>query len=218
MATAQKAAEVKQKLGKDTLDIDPAINAAIEAEKTTIETMKKKLEGMEEVLATPDLPKWMPERWGNQRLTIATPGTMQNDPFYIPEFVDVGISRRRVATHRWIRGQFHILTPDGQGKYRWCSKRRIPVHKMNGFRFSSYKDLFTGTGLFEEGSGDTVWNGDAVLMQVSMDGYERFRRQVEETRAFFEGSHGNEFFQLAQNAGVPSFREDIDRGVREFVT
>ncbi len=221
MATVQQAAEVKKKLGKDTLDIDPAIDAAIKAEQDTIAAMKARLKDMETVLNTPDAPKWIPERWGDKRLTIASPGHMEMDPFYIPEYVETTNSpprKRRVATHSWIRGQFQLLTADGRGKYRWCSRRRIPVHKMNGFRFASYEKLFKDTGLFESGSGDTVWNGDAVLMWVSLDGYDKFRRQVEETRAFLEGSHGNDFFHLAGQAGAPSFRDDLERGVREFMT
>jgi hypothetical protein len=209
----QRKAETRQALNKsgDTLDADAAVDAAINAEAAVREA--------EKVINTPDAPEWMPERWGNQRLTIATPGNLKDDPFYIPETVETTAGGvRRVATHRWIRGQFHILTPDGRGKYRWCSRQRSPIHKRYGFRFSSYSKLFNGTGLFESGNGDTIWNGDAVLMEISLDGWEKMVKDTADRRAFLEGSYGNEFFQRAQNVGAPSFKDDLNRDVREWMT
>lgn len=210
-----RKAETRQKLNKmgAVTDVDIAAEAALKSEAEA----RKELKEMEEVQSTPDKP--MPERWGYQRLTIATPGTIAPDPFYIPETVELTTGgRRRIATHRWIRGQLHVLTSDGQRKFRWCSRRKIPIHKRYGFRFASYRELFDNTGLFESGPGDTVWNGDAVLMSISLDGWERMRQQTEELRKWLDGSFGNEFFQKAQNAGVPSFQEDPDRGVREMMT
>lgn len=196
---------------KQTTDADLAAEAALEAE--------QRLREMEEVQKTPDMPPRLPDRWGDQRLTIATPGTLRDDPFYIPEFIE-GADKvmKRVATHRWINGQFHIFNRRGDCKFRWCAKQRIPVHKRYGFRYCSYRDLFEGTGYFESGPGDTIWNGDVVLMEISIDGWERQCRQTAELRSYMEGSYGNEFFQHGNTSGVPTFREDLDRGVREYMT
>lgn len=196
---------------KKVTDADIAVEAALGAE--------KRLAEMERVMKTPDMPPGLPERWGDKRLTIATPGTLRDDPFYIPEFVEGpnGV-QRRVAVHRWINGQFHILNAKGDGKFRWNARGRIGIHKRYGFRFVSYRKLFDGTGLFESGPGDTIWNGDVVLMEIGMEGWERMCRDTAELRGYLEGSYGNEFYHHGDSAGVHTFHEDLEKGTREYMT
>jgi len=218
MAGTKKTQEPKEGLSNVTTDASIAADKALKDE----ESLRTKLGEMKEVIETPDMPSRLPKRWGtNKRLTFATPGTMQRDPFYIPEFVMTNSNppvRRRVSTHRYIDGQLHILTPDGKAKYRWTNTGKIGIQQRYGFRFADYDGLFDGTNLFEKRQGNSIWNGDVVLMYIPLSGWEKIRRERAEIRAYMEGSYGSDFFQHAQDTGTPSFQEDARRGVREFMT
>jgi hypothetical protein len=211
-----KKAEPKPDLSNVVTDASIEADVALTKEAD----LRKQLEDLKEIHATPDMPSRLPKRWGeNKRLTFATPGTLQRDPFYIPEFVETKTSgvRRRVSVHRYINGQLHILTPDGRAKYRWTSVGKIGIQKRYGFRFSPYDGMFDGSGLFEKRD-NRVWNGDVVLMYIGLDGWEDQRKRVRELNAYLEGSYGSDFFQTAQDTGTPSFVDDENRGVREFMT
>lgn len=209
-------AKAKQDLSNVTTDASIAADKALKEE----ETLQARLKERQEVEESPDMPTMIPKRWGDsRRLTFASPGTIQRDPFYIPEFVDTGSGgKRRVAVHRYINGQLHVLTPDGRAKYRWTNRGKIAIQKRYGFRFSSFKGLFDGSGLFEKKEGDTVWNGDVVLMHIGLEHWEKKCRETAELRGYLEGAYGSQFFQNAQDTGVPSFQDDMRRGVREMMT
>ena len=210
-----KKSTVRIKPG-DTLDIAPKVEAAVSKEKLSVAEAKKQIEEIQST-ERPELP-----RWGDKGpLTIASPGSIVPDPLYIPEYVDVNDgTTRRVALFRVIRGQRHTLTADGQRKFRWCKKdsQRIAIHKSYGYRFSSYSSLFANTGLFEQGPGDMVLNGDLVLMEISLDGWERLHEEKMRLQLMLEGSHINDLAAEGERYGVPTFVEDRNRGVREFLT
>lgn len=215
---AEKKEEAAKRKKLEALETDASVAAdkAMAAEQDLAEQIKER----QEVEETPDMPSMLPKRWGeNRRLTFATPGTLQRDPFYIPEFVETNTgARRRVSTHRHINGQLHILTPDCRAKYRWTNTGKIGIQKRYGFRFATYDGLFGGTGLFERKDGDTIWNGDVVLMFIPMAAWEKKRDETEEMKNYMEGGYGSQFFQHAQDSGTPSFQDDMGRGVREFMT
>ena len=76
-----------------------------------------------------------------------------------------------------------------------------------------------GLGLDEiERQGDTVWNGDVVLMYIPLQAWEAQRARVEELKNYMDGAYSSDFFQQAQDSGVPSFQDDTNRGVREYMT
>jgi hypothetical protein len=216
---AKDAEELQKQADLMNVETDAQI-AVAEAEKEEL-ALAEKLKEQQEVEATPDMPTLLPKRWGDsRRLTFASPGTIQRDPFYIPETVETNESgvRRRVAKHQWINGQLHVLTHDGRGKFRWTNPSKIGIQKRYGFRFASYDGLFKGTGLFEKRDGDTIWNGDVVLMWIPMAAWEKKCQQTKELKDYLEGSYGSDFFQASQDRGVPSFQDDMQRGVREFMT
>ena len=194
---------------------------AADAALTDEQTLAEKLKEAQEVEGTPDRPSMLPKRWGeSRRLTFATPGTMQRDPFYIPEFVETtdGRIKRRVSYHQYINGQLHILTRDGRSKFRWTSLGKIDIQRRYGFRFENYDVLFGGTQMFEKRGGSQIWNGDVVLMSIGLDHWEKKVRETREIQNMMEGSYGSDFFHKAQSVGAPSFQDDVDRGVREYMT
>ena len=217
----KKPSAVAEKLAKsgDTLDIQPAVDEA-KAQLASDELEAKRIiEEINEVRNTPDMPK----RWGagGGKLTFATPGYMIQDPTYIPEYVELNNGgRRHVCNHRFIRGQFHLLSSDSTRKFRWCrlDSRKIPIHQRYGFQYVSYKKLFKDTSLFTEGPNDRVINGDMVLMEISMDGYERMNAERIRLQSQYEGTEGAELFSEAEAMGVHSFRDDEKRAVREYMT
>ena len=219
---AKKAAFLKAVKPGDTLDIAPAVEAQKQQEIVIEADAKRIVAEISAIEAQPDFPKV--ERWGARgKLTISSPGTIVEDPTYIPEFVEThGGFKRRVCRHVVIDGQTVVLTADSQRKFRWCRKddpTRISTHKRRGFRFSSYPALFDDTGLFEESTGTKhVVNGDLVLMEISMDGWERMRAEKKRLQAALEGSYGNELFAAGARSGVPTFKDDMKRGVREYMT
>jgi hypothetical protein len=218
MATKKKLTKTQEDFLKsgDTLDIAPVVEQARAQEVTNLAEARRIVSEISEVQNYEEKV----ERWGDRGpLTIASPGSIVEDPFYIPEVVHTydGIARR-VANHRVISGSMHTLTADSQRKYRWCRPDKINLHKRRGFGFSKYKELFQDTGLFEEGSGSTVRNGDNILMEISLDGWERMCEERDRLQAQLSGSEGNELFQEGNARGVPTFREDFKRGVREYYT
>lgn len=223
---AKKQTDALAKKG-DTSDFmtSPVQQEIATQDKFNVQEAEKAIEEISLLERTQDFPRGNPiERWGQHaKLTIATPGHIVDDPTYIPEIVDLSDgSRRRIANHRIIDGQLVVLTADSQRKYRWCrcnDNTRLSTHKRRGFRFSSYKDLFAGTGLFEDwGPMHQVRNGDLVLMEISMDGWERMRLEKKRLQAALEATYGDELFSAGQSSGVPTFKEDFNRGVREYMT
>ena len=105
-------------------------------------------------------------------------------------------------------------------KYRWCRNdgRKIPLHQRRGYVYEKYSATFEDTGLFQSGPGDTVKNGDLVLMKIYMDGWEKMRQEKKNLQAMLEGNIGSELFQTGADHGVPTFKDNIDTGVREFYT
>lgn len=206
----------------DVLDIQPTVDAFKEVEMLNVEAAKAAVKEIEEIQNAPDFPKI--ERWGHKGpLTIASPGDIVEDPTYIPESVETNSGgRRRIACHRIIEGQTVVLTADGRRKFRWCRYKdatRISSHRRRGFRFEDYRKLFKGTGLFEDvGVDHQIHNGDLVLMSIPMDGWERMRAEKKRLQAALEASHGSELFDAGARAGVPTFKEDFNRGVREYYT
>ena len=203
----------------------PVQQAVVAQEKFNVKEAEAAVKEIEMLERTQDFPRGNPiKRWGqHSKLTIATPGDIVDDPTYIPEVVDlVDGTRRRIANHRIIDGQLVVLTADSQRKYRWCrstDNTRIATHKRRGFRFSDYKALFAQTGLFEDwGPMHQVRNGDLVLMEISMDGWERMRLEKKRLRAALEATYGDELFSAGTKSGVPTFKEDFNRGVREYMT
>lgn len=211
----------KQKIAlkkSEKLDFEPALNKAKADMAAEALAQKEWMQEVESISREPELPK----RWGTQkRLTVATPGHLISDPTFIPETVELTTGgSRRVATHRWIDGQFRILTADGSGVYRWCANipQRLSIHKSHGFRFSSYTKLFEDTGLFESNPSRWVINGDLVLMEISLDGWERQQTQARKIRSALEGAYGSELFAAGQRYGAPTFIENHETGVREYYT
>lgn len=214
-----KTTEALKKSG-DTLDIAPAFKEFKGAEVMSVDAMKLAIKEIEEVQSTPDMPK----RWRGDRgpMTIASPGDIVEDPTYIPEYVTTrdGI-KRHVANHRIIDGQLVILTKDSLMKYRWCRDdgRRIPLHQRRGYIYEKYSQTFEDTGLFQSGRGDTVKNGgDLILMKIYMDAWEKMRKEKRNLQAALEGAIGGELFQAGQDQGVPTFKDNIKAGTREFMT
>lgn len=203
----------------DTLDIAPAFAAFQGAEKMSTEAMKLRVKEIEEVQRTPDMPK----RWRSDKgpLTIASPGDIVEDPSYIPEHVATrdGV-KRHIANHRIIDGQLVILTKDSQMKYRWGRNdgKRIPLHQRRGFVFEKYSQTFADTGLFTEGPGDTVKNGDLILMKIYLDAWEKMRAEKKRLQEALEGNIGSELFQMGADQGVPTFRDNMKSGTREYMT
>ena len=213
----KRTVEVKE---NDTLDIQHVVDAHIAGEIQSSKEMAAAVREMDEIVATPDFPP--AKRWGNKgRLTIMSPGTVVEDPTYIPEYVETRSGfKRHIANHRTINGQNVVLTSDSQRKYRWCAKspKKIALHKRRGYRFSSYKALFEDTDLLECVTGDIVQNGDLYLMEISLDGWESMVAERQRLQSALEGSYGNELFSQGQRFGVPTFKEDANRGVREYYT
>jgi hypothetical protein len=216
-----KNTETSQKLAKsgDTLDMAPIVKEFKETERMSYAEMKAAIAEIDAVQNTPDMPK----RWGDkgERLTIATPGTMVDDPTYIPEYVRTRDGfKRHVTNHRVIDGHMHILTPDSQEKLRWCRDdgRKIPLHQRRGFTYVKYSKTFADTGLFQEGPGDTVKNGDLILMKIYLDGWERMRKEKNNLQSLLEGAAGQELFQTGESTGTPTFKDNLETGVREFYT
>lgn len=212
-ATAEKLAK-----GGDTLDIAPVVEQFKAAEALSVEEIKAAIVEIDEVQKTPDMPK----RWGDRGgLTIASPGNIVDDPTYIPEIVKTrdGVARH-VSNHRIIDGQMHTLTKDSREKYRWCRDdgRKIPIHQRRGYRFERYSQTFADTGLFTEGPGDTVKNGDLLLMKIYLGAWEKMREEKLRLQSALEGNQGNELFSAGASAGVPTFKENTKTGVREMYT
>lgn len=200
-----------------TLDIDPAVEQAIKSEET-IEEKVAELQNIE--AATQEEQSPLAQRWGNNRLTDATPGHLAFDPSYIPEYIELSDrSTRRISKHVYIRGQFRTLTADGHGFFCWSSRRKIKIRKAMGYKLAKWSELMEGSReIFEKGESDTIWNGDGVLMYVSLDGWERMRDRAVKLRSELEGAAGADFFRHASQANVPSFKDDLERGVREMMT
>ena len=218
---SKKSSAVKEKLAKsgDTLDMAPVVEEFRAAEVMGVAEMKRNVAEINEVQHAPDMPK----RWGAGRgkMTIATPGTIVDDPTYIPEIVTTrdGV-QRNVSRHRVIDGQLVVLTADGQSKYRWCRDdgRKIPLHQRRGFTFEKYSATFEDTGLFTRGEGNTVRNGDIILMRIYLDGWEKMRAEKRRLQSILEGDTGGELFAAGAQAGVPTFKDNIKTGTREFYT
>ncbi len=219
--TPRKTNKTTEALAKsgDTLDTGPAFKQFQGAEKMSVDAMKMAVKEIDEIQSTPDLPK----RWRSDRgpLTIASPGNIVEDPSYIPERVTTrdGIERH-VSNHRIIDGQAVILTKDSQMKYRWCRNdgRKIPLHQRRGYVYEKYSQTFADTGLFVQGPGDTIKNGDLILMKIYMDAWEKMRTEKKNLQAALEGAIGGELFQAGQDQGVPTFKDNIKTGTREFYT
>jgi hypothetical protein len=200
----------------DKLDFAPTL-----AQQKVLEaaTAKQFIQDVEEMQAQPDIPK----RWGSDRgkLTILSPGNIVEDATYIPEYVRTFDGRERcVSRHRVINGNLHVLTPSADKKYRWClnDPQKFSLHKRRGWDTSRYSWLFADTGMFKAGLGDTVENGDLVLMEISLDGWDRICAEKRRLQALLESddAQGSELFAEGNRYGVPTFRDDIGRGVREF--
>src|SRR3990167_9218142 len=68
----------------DELDIQHVVDAHLAGEAMNATDMAQAIREIEEIEKTPDFPKI--KRWGNKGpLTIASPGTIVEDPTYIPE-------------------------------------------------------------------------------------------------------------------------------------
>ena len=73
--------------------------------------------------------------------------------------------------------------------------------------------------MFEDfGPMHQIRNGDLVLMKISMSGWERMRKEKNNLQRALEGTFGDELFADGQRMGVPTFKEDFNRGVREYMT
>lgn len=216
---AKKQSSIKLKAG-DRLDIQPAVDKANAEDRREGLALRERVAEFEKLARTSNDA---PTRWGEhgRRLTIATPGYLIQDPTYIPETVECSDGTvRRVCKHAWINGQYTQLTADGQKKYRWMHNHplRFAVVTGFGYRFTSYKKTFANTPLFSEGPQDRVVNGDNVLMEIYLDGWEKLKKEVDQYRAALEGATGNDLFELGVQTGTPTFKEDFGRGVREFYT
>lgn len=200
----------------DSIDMQPKVKEALAIEAADLEAARRFVEEVDSIQAEPQMP-----RWGGGRLTIATPGDMVDDPSYIPDVVELRSGgSRRVACHRVINGQLRCLTADSSELFRWCkfTTQRISIHKGHGYRFARYSELFEDTGLFEKGEGDVVRNGDLVLMKIPLDGLRRLIERRNKVQAAYEQAVGQETFEAGTALGVPTFRDDFKRGVREFYT
>jgi len=143
----------------------------------------------------------MQERDPARRLTNTAPSFMPPDFTEIPDMVDFNDGTRRPVKdpnrhYRWVR--FQGRNP------------RVADRRLRGWRPVLYADTFEGSGLYEKTVNGYVANGDCILMWISMDGYEKIKRDIAAIKALRSGAVDDNFHSEMDKIGLESFEEDED--------